>query len=99
MKRLVLAAALLAMPGVLAAEEAEKCNFTSNSGTLATSYDQIGTEACTQFCAGTDGCTAWLYTPHNFNPTGAPGECRAYAEVGDKREPDSTASTQYCGTM
>lgn len=87
----------LLVPAIATAQE--ECNFETNSGTLAQSYELIGVEACTDFCSETDGCTAWLYTPHNFNPEGAPGDCRLYAEASGTREPDETAPTQYCGMV
>lgn len=83
----------------LAAAAQEECNFETNTGRIANSYELIGVDACVAYCGETESCTAWLYTPHTFNPTGAPGQCQLYAEASGKREPNSTASTQYCGVM
>ena len=89
-----IAFAALLLPAAAFAQD-ETCSFETNSGTLSTSYELIGAEACMTSCAETDGCGAWLYTPHNFNPTGAPGECRLYGEASGKVE----ASNQLCGLM
>lgn len=89
--------AALALP--VSAQAQEACNFESNAGTIAESYDLIGTEACIGFCSETEGCTAWLYTPHNFSPKTAPGYCQLYAEATGTRDPDASAPTQICGQM
>lgn len=94
--RLALAAAL-ALPAAASAQE--ECNFETNSGRIANSYELVGVDACIQSCAETDTCTAWLYTPNTFNPDTAPGQCQLYAEASGKREPNATASTQFCGQM
>ncbi len=99
MTRLSVLAAFAAIALPMAAAAQEKCNFESNSGQMAESSDLTGVAACTAFCTESDGCGAWLYTPHNFNPTGAPGHCQLYAEASGKREPDASASNQFCGMI
>ncbi len=90
------ALALLTLPAT--AQDYEECNILPGDGTSSTSnYEQIGTAACAQFCVETEGCAGWTYTPHNFNPDGAPGECRWVTVVGEITEPSSTASANYCG--
>lgn len=92
----VVALVLAALPA-LAEKDWQACNFETHSGRMTISYDLIGPQACVGFCAQTDGCTAWVYTPHNFNPRTAPGECALYAEASGTRAPDSTAPNQFCG--
>lgn len=87
------------LAGTTSALAQEECNFETNGGQIAVSYELIGAEACAASCTDTESCTAWLYTPHNFNPDGAPGECALYAEASGIRAPDETASTQYCGMI
>lgn len=94
---LILILPLIGAPAIAA--DFESCNFETNSGTLSTNWEQIGPAACATFCAAEDGCTAWLYTPHNFSPKTAPGECRTYAEASGKRAPDSSAPNQFCGMI
>lgn len=96
-KSIATATLILAPLPLLAEGDWQDCNFETNTGRLAISYEVIGPEACVDFCKEIDGCTAWLYTPHTFNPDTAPGACGLYAEASGTRPPNETAPTQYCG--
>lgn len=82
-----------------AAVAQEECTFQTNTGRIANSYDLVGVDACIAFCGETDGCTAWMYTPHTFNPDSAPGQCQLYAEASDPGPPSSSAPNMYCGQL
>ncbi|UYV38805.1 PAN domain-containing protein [Rhodobacteraceae bacterium D3-12] len=75
--------------------DAQHCKLVPKGGLIADSYEIVGDEACKQACEETQGCTAWSYTPHNFNPKTGPGWCRMLGEVAgeidDKRD--------YCGRL
>ncbi len=96
-RTLVTVAFMLAPVPVLAEEAWQACNFETHTGRMAISYELIGQQACVDFCKATEGCTAWLYTPHSFNPATAPGACGIYAEASGTRPPDATAPNQFCG--
>ena len=92
--KVLVAAAIAALPIGTYADEAKKCNLLSvNSATV--NYEQVGSDACIALCKSTDGCVAWTYQPHNFNPKTAPGECRLLPDV--REEEASTA--KFCGHM
>lgn len=97
MYRMIVVASSMALAGVVPgwAQETENCRFMTNSGALHTSYEQVGAEACMAQCSGRDDCGAWMYTPHNFSPKSAPGECILYSSAGDA-EPDDRL---FCGEV
>ncbi|MBF9043966.1 hypothetical protein HKCCE4037_11550 [Rhodobacterales bacterium HKCCE4037] len=101
MTRFLIPAALLACLALpAAAQEFEECQILPGGGASSNvDYNQIGTAACAEFCAATEGCAGWTYTPHNFNPDGAPGECRWVTEVGSVEPPAETASANFCGQV
>ena len=78
-----------------AGTEEVHCKLYPKGGLLAESYDLVGAEACKALCVETDGCTAWSYTPHNFNPKDSPGWCRVMAEAGEQEDDDR----DYCGRL
>lgn len=86
--------ALVVLASQAAAEEAH-CKLLPEGGLVGHSYELVGAEACKEACTETDGCKAWSYTPHNFNPKNGPGECRMMSavleEVEDKRD--------FCGRL
>ncbi|WP_141135874.1 hypothetical protein [Antarctobacter heliothermus] len=83
--------ALSALSGPSAAEEG--CKLYPIGSVINYSYDLIGPDACLAQCAQTAGCVAWSYTPHNFNPGTAPGECRLLPDKGTRED----HSRDYCG--
>ena len=85
-------AALLVVPAL--AEE-KHCKLFPKADLVAHSYEIIGAEACKSTCAETRGCTAWSYTPHNFNPKTGPGWCRMLKEVAEEIADDR----DYCGRL
>ncbi len=100
MTRLLVSAALIVFALPAAGQDFEECRIIPGGGSSSSvDYTQIGTAACAEFCAATDSCAGWTYTPHNFNPTGAPGECRWVTEVGSVEPPAETASANFCGQI
>lgn len=85
-------AALLAVP---ASAEETHCKLLPKAGLVAQSYEIIGAEACKAACTETTGCTAWSYTPHNFNPKNGPGWCRMLDEVAEELADDR----DFCGRL
>lgn len=73
----------------------KNCKLYPEGGLLKQSYDLIGPEACKAACTETNGCSAWSYTPHNFNPKSAPGECRLMEAVSEEAED----SRGFCGRL
>lgn len=76
------------------AEEAH-CKYYPKVDLLLDSYELIGPENCRAACTETEGCTAWSYTPHTFNPTGAPGRCRLMDDISEEVEDNR----DYCGRV
>lgn len=97
MIRLLLSAAVLVAVSLPAtSQEYQNCSMYPGGSASATSnYEQVGPAACAQLCAATEGCTGWGYTPHNFNPDSAPGECRTMPVVGDIEASDRN----FCGQI
>lgn len=91
---IVFAALAISFAGPAAAEE-KQCKLYPKAGLLANSYDLVGAEACKSACQETDGCHGWSYTPHNFNPKTAPGQCRLMAEIGEEVEDQR----DFCGQV
>ncbi|MBW4983130.1 PAN domain-containing protein [Mameliella sp. CS4] len=87
------AVCLTAVPAL--AEDYEHCKLLPGSTSAVFNYEQVGPAACEQLCRDTEGCIAWSYTPHNFNPKSAPGECRTLADVSD----DEGSDKDYCGFL
>ena len=85
----------IAISSTIAMAEDTKCNLFSANSALAIDYNQIGTEACTALCKGTEGCIAWVYTPHNFNPKKAPGECRLLPDIRS----EEASNGKFCGKL
>lgn len=94
-RTVMIAGAGLAAWAATAGADETKCNLLSANSALAIDYEQVGTEACATLCKGTDGCVGWVYTPHNFNPKKAPGECRLVPDI--KTEEASTS--KFCGKL
>ena len=78
-----------------AGAEETHCKFLPEGGLVGHSYELVGPVACKQACTETDGCTAWSYQPHNFNPKNGPGECRMMSAVLE--EVDDTRD--FCGRV
>ncbi|MGR3638498.1 hypothetical protein [Alterinioella nitratireducens] len=89
------AAVLTALALPAAAQDYENCQWQSNEGRIAQSYELVGPAACEALCTETEGCSSWYYIPHNFNPTGGPGECGLYGAASDPQPHDR----EYCGTV
>lgn len=71
------------------------CKLYPEGGLVGQSYELVGAEACKEACTEADGCTAWSYTPHNFNPKNAPGECRMMSAVAEEVED----ARDFCGRL
>ncbi len=96
LKKAIFTAILLAISAASQATAQEKnCKFYPEGGLLKRSYELIGPEACKDACTQTDGCKAWSYTPHTFNPTSAPGDCRMMEAVSEEAENDE----DFCGRL
>ncbi|WP_170134905.1 hypothetical protein [Acuticoccus kandeliae] len=91
----ILAAVSVAFLVQPAVGEEQHCKLYPNGGLLSQSYELVGEAACKASCSQTNGCTAWSYTPHNFNPKNGPGECRLMAEVAE----EVADARDYCGRM
>lgn len=89
-----LAVLSILMSGAAGAAEFKKCMLLS-AGSTPTNYEQIGPEACMNFCKSSDNCVAWTYQPHNFNPKNAPGGCRLLPDVSAEEASTKT----YCGRI
>ncbi|MBV7396816.1 PAN domain-containing protein [Mameliella sediminis] len=88
---LVATAAMVAMVGISRADEG--CKIYPTGSVIEWHYDLIGAEACAASCVETEGCQAWSYAPHNFNPKSAPGECRLLPDSGTREE----HARDFCG--
>ncbi|MCB9948345.1 MAG: hypothetical protein H6842_11020 [Rhodospirillaceae bacterium] len=75
--------------------DAETCKLYPASEIIDGSYELVGAEACEQWCGETEGCIAWSYTPHTFNPDTGPGHCRLLSDVGEEVED----AREICGYM
>ncbi|WP_323771156.1 PAN domain-containing protein [Antarctobacter sp.] len=71
------------------------CKLYPTGSVISYSYDLVGPEACLSHCAQTQGCVAWSYTPHNFNPKTAPGECRLLPDAGTRE----AHARDFCGVV
>lgn len=88
------ATALFILVSQASAQE-KHCKLWPEGGLLAHTYELVGPEACKIACTETDGCTAWSYQPHNFNPKSSPGECRLMAAVSEEEENPK----DFCGRL
>lgn len=97
MRRMLFCAALtlLALPAAAQDQEYENCQWQNNEGRMAMSYDFVGPAACEAFCTETEGCTAWYYQPHTFNPDSAPGGCGLYGAASDPQPHER----EFCGSV
>jgi len=94
MKKALITATFFGFAAGASAQEFDNCKLQQPAALLAESYELVGAEACQSFCAETEGCKGWSYTPHNFNPTGGPGWCRVMDEF-ERLEDDR----DLCGVM
>lgn len=95
---LLFAAAVTGLAVSATAQDYESCSIQPGGGTSSNyNYELIGAAACAEFCGATEDCAGWTYTPHNFNPTGAPGECRWVSVVGEVTAASASASANFCG--
>ena len=78
-----------------ATAEEQHCKLLPKAGLVAHSYEIIGAQACKAACVETESCTAWSYTPHNFNPKTGPGWCRMLDEVAEEIADDR----DFCGRL
>lgn len=87
------AVCLATLSGPSVAEDG--CKLYPTGSVIEYSYELVGPDACLAFCEQTEGCVAWSYTPHTFNPKTAPGECRLLPDDGTRED----HARDFCGRL
>lgn len=93
--KLIAAVAVGIFFAIPSAADEQHCKLLPKAGLVAQSYEIVGAAACKAACSETEGCTAWSYTPHNFNPKSGPGWCRMLDEVAE----EIADERDYCGRL
>lgn len=89
-----LTAALLALGSPALADDYKRC-FISPADQVGFKEDLIGAAPCEAACKETDGCIAWTYRPHSFEPTTMPGQCKLISKVFKEEDSDKF----FCGKI
>ena len=89
-----LAAAIIAYGAVVKADEYKKC-FITPADQVGFKDDLIGAGPCEAACKATDGCIAWTYQPHSFEPKTMPGQCKLISKIFKEEDSEKV----YCGKL